>query len=631
MEAMSDKKSLDALRRALAEGRIIEVPATDKDGALRLLAGILEPSTLSPDVVPLMDQILGREKQSITYLGYGVAAPHARVEKDGELLCAVGWSPTGIEYGNSDDWSVHIVVMYYVPSSARHEYLTEMSSLARAIQADGAKHELVNLPDIESVTSRLSRWIDFANGSKSSGNRESAPHSPPVSILSSLLLPDIVEMIESGRLKDLRVFLSGQPAPEIAELIAAIEDRNRIMIFRLLPRELAGVVFSLLEFSVQELLLEAMAQEETRLILSALPPDDRTALFEELPANVTQRLLGLLSDHDRRQALALLSYPKDSVGRLMTNRYITAHVGWTVEEALDHIRKTGSDSETMVMVYIVDEKGVLVDELLLRKLILASPSTLVRALLDGHYAALHSLQDREDAVTVFKKYDLYALPVVDADGVLLGIVTADDILDVSEEEATEDIHKGVAVRPLSDGYLNTSLAMLYRSRIPWLVTLVFVNIFSGAGIAYFDTLIGSFVALVFFLPLLIGSGGNAGSQAATLVIRGMALGEVSPADFAKICGRELLVSLGLGVSMALTVFLLAWWRAGLRIAMVVAVSMVVVVVMGSFMGMMLPFVLRKMKLDPAVASAPLVASLADIFGVLIYFSIASALLKAVVL
>lgn len=227
---------------------------------------------------------------------------------------------------------------------------------------------------------------------------------------------------------------------------------------------------------------------------------------------------------------------------------------------------------------------------------------------------------------VFKKYDQHALPVVDSDGILLGIVTNDDILDVSEAEATEDFHKVSAVRPLTAGYLRTPLRMLFRSRLPWLLALVFVNIFSGAGIAHFNDLITSFVALVFFLPLLIDSGGNAGSQSATLVIRSMALGEMTLSDFARAFWREVLVSVGLGLCMAVAVFALAWWRSGIRIALVVSLSMALIVLGGSLVGMMLPFVLRKMKFDPAVASSPLVTSLADILGVLIYFGIASRLL-----
>ncbi len=606
-----------SLSQAINEGRVFELPACDKATALRLLAEKITASQKIPADFQLLDGIERREAQSLTYLGYGVACPHARSEHSGdELVCAVGWSPSGIEYGNTDGWTVHLVLMYFVPASAQHEYLAELSRLARAIESDKAKHELVNLDDIDDVCSRLGRW---ALGKPNDDDEN--PRQTPVSVLSGLLLPDIIEMIEEGRLNDLRVFLAAQPAPEIAELIEVMRGHNRCLLFRMLPRRVAQEVFSLLDFPAQELLLENMAQEETRHFISSLPPDDRTALFEELPANVTQRLMGLLSDKDRKQALTLLSYPRGSVGRLMTNQYVTIRAEWSVEKAIEHIRKTGHDSETMVMVYVVDEEGKLINDLLLRKLIMAQPTTLVGSILVGKYVALNSLEDREDAVNIFKKYDLYALPVVDEDGVLLGIVTADDLLDVSE-----DIHKAGAITPLSAGYLDTSLKILYRSRVPWLITLVFINIFSGAGIAYFEELLETTVALVFFLPLLIDSAGNAGSQAATLIIRSMTLGELRPTDFMRALMRETIVSVGLGISMALAVFALAWWRSGIRIGIVVAISMTLVVLMGSVMGMMLPFILRKFKLDPAVASAPLVTSIADIVGVLVYLSLASAIL-----
>lgn len=410
-------------------------------------------------------------------------------------------------------------------------------------------------------------------------------------------------------------------------MVSAVEDRYRILLFRLLPRRLADEVFSLLEASSQDLLVNNMANEEARQILTALTPDDRTALFEELPANATRRLLSLLSEADRRHSLALLSYPRDSVGRLMTDRYIAVQPGWTVDQAIEHIRETGSDSETMEMVYVTDNSGRLVGHLRLRTLIMAAPSARMSDLQEETLVALHTLQDREEAVTVFRKYDLYALPVVDSDDVLIGIVTSDDILDVSAEEATEDFHKGVAIRPLDEGYLRTSLTTIYRSRIPWLIILVFINLFSGAGIAFFEPLIGAYVALVFFLPLLIDSGGNAGSQSATLVIRSMALGEMTLRDFARTFWRETLVSMALGLSMAAAVFLLAWWRAGPTIGIAVALAMTAVVTIGSLIGMLLPFILRKLRLDPAVASAPLVTSLVDILGVLIYFSIASFFLQ----
>jgi magnesium transporter len=446
-------------------------------------------------------------------------------------------------------------------------------------------------------------------------------------ILRHLLLPDILDLVESGRLNDVREFLAVQPAPEITELLTALEDKDRVLLFRLLPRHLADEVFSLLEPPFQNLLLKNMAQEEVRQVLSGLSPDDRTALFEELPARVTKGLLGLLDDRDRKQTLTLLSYPEGSVGRLMTDRYVTVEPTWTAAQALEHLRRVGTDSETMTMTYIVDGKGRLTDDLRLRKIILAPAETRIADLLDGHYASLRSYQDREEAIQVFRKYDLYALPVVDADGILLGIVTVDDILDVAEEEATEDFHKLATVSPLQVSFKDASLGLLFRKRIVWLLGLVVVNIFTGTGIAMFEDTIQAVVALVIFLPLLIGSGGNAGSQASTLVVRAIATGDIGSGDWWRLFFREIGVSAAMGLAMAIAVFCIAWFRGGALLALAVALSMFAVVVVGSLLGTVLPMVLNKLKLDPATASAPVIASMADIFGILIYFSIATAVLR----
>ena len=445
-------------------------------------------------------------------------------------------------------------------------------------------------------------------------------------ILRHLLLPDILEMIEKGQFADLRDFLARQPAPEIAELLPAAGERHSLVLFRLLPRGLADETFSLLDGHHQNLLLRHMATEEVRHVLSSLTPDDRTALFEELPARVTQGLLALLDDAQRRQALALLSYPEDSVGRLMTDRCVKVRPEWTVAHALDHLRRTGTDSETVMMIYVVDDAGKLTDALRLHKLILAPRDALVASLLDGRFAFLQSLQDREEAVHVFKKYDLYALPVVDADGILLGIVTADDILDVAEREDTEDFHRLATVGPLDVGLLEATPALLFRKRIGWLLGLVAVGIFSGAGLAFFEDTIAAVVALVFFLPLLIDSGGNAGSHTSTLIVRAIATGEIVPRDWRALAARELLLSAILGLAMAAAVFPLGLWRGGPAIAGVVAISMLSVVVVGSLLGTLLPILLHRMRLDPATASGPLVTSMADVLGVIIYFSVASRLL-----
>lgn len=442
-------------------------------------------------------------------------------------------------------------------------------------------------------------------------------------ILTHLLKPEIEELIESGEWTELRSFLANQPAPEIAELIGAFDPRERLVVFRVLPRNLANEVVSLLDPDMQNHLIENMASDEVRAVLSGLSPDDRTALFEELPADVTRRLLALLPDDKRREALTLLSYPENSVGRLMTTAYVTVQADWTAETAIGHLRRTGRDSETMAMLYVVDERGRLDASLSLRRVILAPPGTLIRDLADtGPGPRLRSLEDREEAVRTFKKYDLYALPVVDSDGVLLGIVTVDDILDVAEKETTEDFHKLAKIDPIEGSLRRAGIGVLFRKRIGWLMGLVLVNVFCGAALAYFEETIAAAFVLISFLPLLIGSGGNAGSQSATLVIRALAVGDIRASEARGILWREVKVSLLIGSLMAVSVFALALLRGGPGIGLVVAAAMMIVVVIGSLFGLLLPVALRRMGFDPAAAGAPLITSLADIGGILIYFSIA---------
>lgn len=427
----------------------------------------------------------------------------------------------------------------------------------------------------------------------------------------------------------LRKYLAPLAADEVATLLLQFSKVDRVLLFRCLGRQQAADTFSFFDDDLQHQLMGELTDQETRDIITNMSADDLTFLLEELPAPVTQKLLNYLTPSDRREALQLLGYPEDSVGRLMSPDFATVRASMTVGEAMRSIRAQAQDSETLNMIYITDDEGHLLDDIPLRRFITSDETLPVSDIMDGIYSALNAFDPREDAVFLMKQKDFFALPVTDSNGVLIGVVTADDVLEVALEEDTEDIHKGGAIAPLDTSFLRVSLKTLYSRRISWLIILVFVNIFSGASIAHFESLIDSVVALVFFLPLIMASGGNTGSQSATLVIRGMALGDVCSSDYLRVAVRELSVAIGLGLSMAGAVFLLAWWRSGIDVAQVVALSMIAIVLIGSLFGMSLPFVLRRVGLDPAAASAPLVTSVADISGVLIYLGIASALLEIV--
>lgn len=437
----------------------------------------------------------------------------------------------------------------------------------------------------------------------------------------------LIELIRGKKWNEIQKVMANTPPSLTADLLEELPKEQRVLFYRALPRDLAADTFAYLDDDHQTALLKALTDQETRHLLENLSPDDRTTLLAELPAAATHRLLNLLGPEDLKEAKQLLGYPENSVGRLMSPDYAEVQPEQTVEQALASIRHQAKESETLNIIYVVDDHGKLLDEIRLRRFITASPSTHVRDLMDGTIHSLSAFDDQEKAVGMMRELDYFALPVTDSKGILIGVVTADDVLDVAAEEATEDFHRVAAVSPFTTSLLKTRFLDLYGRRVGWLVLLVFVNIWTGAGIAYYEELIESVVALVFFLPMLIASGGNAGAQASTLVVRSLALGEIRTTDYLRIFFRETTVSITLGMTMALAVYTLALWRSGPDVALAVALSMVAIVFIGSMIGMSLPFILNKFKLDPATASAPLVTSLADITGVLIYLGIASLLLS----
>lgn len=435
---------------------------------------------------------------------------------------------------------------------------------------------------------------------------------------------DFLELIKDRKWRILRRELQNLDSMDAADLVESASKSNKIILFRLLSRQQTKEVFKALPHSEQEEVIEGLTENFQKLtrLLNDIEPDDRTAFFEELPGDIAQRLIQKLTPEEQKITIKLLSYPKDSIGRLMTPEFVAIKAHFTIAEAFAHIRQHGKDSETLNVIYIIDDDWKLIDDITIKELILAKPEERISDLIDHRFVFLNALDDQEMAIQVFKDYDRVALPVLSKEGVLLGIVTFDDIMDVIEEESTEDFHRFGSVQNASRNPLKERIFVLYKNRIVWLVLLVFMNVFSGAALASFEDVIQQVVALVFFLPLLIDSGGNAGSQSATLMIRYLALGEIQLSDWYKLIGRELLVSLLLGVTMAASVAAVASFRAP-EVIIVVCIAMVLNVMLGSLIGLLLPFIFTKLKVDPATASAPLVTSLSDICGVLIYFSIAS--------
>ncbi|HSD62339.1 MAG TPA: magnesium transporter, partial [Ignavibacteriaceae bacterium] len=407
-----------------------------------------------------------------------------------------------------------------------------------------------------------------------------------------------------------------------------------------LPHDLAADTFEYLEFDMQVALLKAMGSEEVASILNDMSPDDRTALLEDLPSSAARQMMMLLSAEERNVARTLLGYPEDSVGRLMTPDYLAIKPEWTIEEVLNYIRVNGKDKETISILYVVNEKGKLIDDVRIRDILLAEFNQQILDLMDENYIALNVYDDQETAVEIFKKYDRVALPVVDSFGVLLGIVTVDDVLDVIEEEATEDIHKLGGVTALEEAYSSISLFEMIKKRAGWLALLFVGEMFTATAMGLFEGEIQKAVVLALFLPLIISSGGNSGSQASTLVIRALSLGEISLKDWLFVVRREIFTGISLGGILAVIGFLRIsiWHVAGnaygthwLLVAITVSLALIGVVLWGTFSGSMLPFVLKKLGADPATSSAPLVATIVDVTGLVIYFLVAIFVLRGTML
>jgi magnesium transporter len=456
----------------------------------------------------------------------------------------------------------------------------------------------------------------------------------------NLFQPEIKELIDNKEFSILKEVFGEWRAPDLAELIADLPEDQQPIIFRLLPRPLIAEAFEYLDIMTQKKLLTAMGKSEIAHILNDMSPDDRTRLLEELPSGLVKQMLELLSPEEMKTAQTLLGYPDNSIGRLMTPDYIAVKKDMTVGQVLAHIRKSGKDSETLNMVYVVDEMGRLVDDISIRQVLLAQPGKRVESLMDHSYVSLKTTDDQEEAVLSFRKYHMYAIPVVDAEGILIGIVTIDDVLHVAEQETTEDMHKMGGMEALDGPYLHAPLFRLARKRATWLVALFLGEMMTATAMGYFEGEIARAVVLALFVPLIISSGGNSGSQASTLVIRAMAIGEIRLRDWWRVFLREIGSGLILGAVLAAIGFLrIAIWQQAFHlygahwilVATVVAITLVGVVLWGSLMGSMLPFILKRLGADPATSSAPFVATLVDVSGILIYFNVAYLILKGIML
>ncbi|MBC7333116.1 MAG: magnesium transporter [Actinobacteria bacterium] len=437
------------------------------------------------------------------------------------------------------------------------------------------------------------------------------------------LVKTLNKLIESKDWRQIKNILEDIPPSDFVHILEDFDEETGLLLFRLLPKEKAAKVFAELEPDRQEEILKNLGNRKIRQIILELPPDDRTEVFGDLPGNITQKLLNVLPPEERKEALSLLCYSEESVGRLMTPDYIAVKSFWTIGRALDHIREFGKDAETVDIVYVVDSKWHLIDSLPLRKFILADPEAKVESIMDRKFISIYADEDQEEAARRMKKYDLVALPVIDKDGVLMGIVTVDDILDVLEEETTEDFQKGAAIAPVGIKYSVASPLVLYLKRISWLSILLIVDFVTSTVISRYEDVLKSVIALAFFIPALIDTGGNTSTQSATLIIRALSTGELTVRKWFSVVKKEILTGLFLGISLGSIFFLrIALLRQGLLLGLTLGLTIVCIVIISNLLGAILPIILTKLRLDPAVVSSPFLTSIVDILGVLIYFSIA---------
>jgi magnesium transporter len=460
-------------------------------------------------------------------------------------------------------------------------------------------------------------------------------------MVGKILIPEIKSMIDARDFGALRELFREWPPADVAEVILDMEENDQVIIFRVLPHSLAADVFEYLDVEAQQKLLRAMAHEQVVGILNEMSPDDRTALLEEMPSAAARQLIRLLTPEERRIAQSLLGYPEGSVGRLMTPDFIAVYEDWSVKEALDYVRENGQDSETLNVIYVVDEQGKLIDDLRIREFLLRPLEAKVSEFRDRTFVALKVNDSQEEALNAFRKYDRIALPVVDSNEVLVGIVTSDDMLDVAEEEATEDIQKFGGMEALDEPYLRISFLQMIKKRGGWLCALFLSEMLTASAMQTFQGELEKAIVLTLFIPLIMSSGGNSGSQATSLLIRSLALHELRLRDWWRVALRELPTGLTLGAILGLigiaritlwqTLGIFDYGEHWILVAITVGTALVGIVTFGSLSGSMLPFILQRVGFDPASASAPFVATLVDVTGLVIYFGVAALILRGTLL
>ncbi len=442
-------------------------------------------------------------------------------------------------------------------------------------------------------------------------------------MLKEVTFSEVESLIKERKFTELKNIIPQHPE-DIARLISSISNLSwRIFIFRMISPDKAVDVFEYLPVEEEEKMLKSFSSQEIQNILNEMSPDDRTELFEDMPGELVKRCIKLLSPEERRLVLEILNYPEDSVGRLITPDFVQLYEDMDMDEALEHIRKVGVNQETIYHCYVLDRSKRLKGVVSLKKIVLAPPKKKVKEILFQEVIKVNVYTDKEEAANIFKQYDLIALPVVDNSNTLLGIVTFDDFVDVLEEEATEDFEKIAAVLPVEKPYMEANFFSILWKRSFWLILLAVFGSLSGFVLARYGETIQQWITLTFFLPLLVATGGNAGTQSAMIIIRSLAVGDVKVRDFFRVVFRESLLGLSMGVILALVGIIRVFMQqANWLLSLSVGISMGFTVLLAAIVGASLPLICRKLKLDPALMSGPLITTIVDVVGIFVYFEIA---------
>ncbi len=437
----------------------------------------------------------------------------------------------------------------------------------------------------------------------------------------------IQELIKEKKFTELKAQLKEMKSADISDILDNLSKEEAVIVFRLLTKSKAGMAFSYMETDMREKLINDLTDKELKNVLDELFMDDTVDLIEEMPSNVVTRILKSVNSDDRKVINELLKYPDDSAGSIMTTEFIDLRENMTIEDALERIREIGTDTETIYTCYVLDAKRILKGIISIKELLLAKEDSLISDIMETNIISVNTTEDQEEVAKKFDKYDLYALPVVDNENRLVGIVTVDDAINVLQDEVEEDFEKMAAMQPTEDGYFETSVFKHAKSRIVWLLVLMLSSIITGGIITNYENAFAAIPLLVAFIPMIMDTGGNCGSQSSTLIIRGLATDELELKDVFKILWKEIRVAVIVGITLTIVNGLRIFIQyKDIQLAITVGLSIVVTVILSKSIGCLLPLLAKKLKLDPAIMAAPLITTIVDILSILVYFQIATAIM-----